>query len=352
MRSFSKNSVFCRKNLTFDNTNAKTVVKPKLLLFSLLLLCTLARGQEVVFNARSWDFGPLKEADGPVAHDFAFRNSGDRPLRIGSVSVSCSCVQATFPHSEIPAGGTGVISLTFSPAGAAGKTHRYADVYSQEGKYLGRLSMEAVVEPIDVALEERYRTVLSPVLRSRRSILPFGYVWPGKPAQKEVYLANLSDHAVQLRAQSEALQVEGPSEIPPRGEVILKVSYNPSKAYRMYHDQLRFFIDGEPAGRPIEVSAICLGDVAPASSSVWISPSTGRLQRGRGSVMMGNSGKEDLVVLAVEAPDGVKHNLHPGQRIAPGGKLRVRVSSALQTFEIHIFTNDPLRPYKELRFTL
>lgn len=327
-------------------------MKNKLLLFPLFLLCTLMHGQEVAFNTRSWDFGPLNEADGSVVHDFGFRNNGDKPLRIGSVSVSCSCVQAAFPHTEIPAGGTGVISLTFSPEGAAGRTHRYADVYSQEGKYLGRLSMEAVVTPVDVALEERYRTVLSPVLRAKRSILPFGYVLPGKPAVKEVYLANLSERPVTLRADSAGLLVEGPSEIPPRGEVTLKVSCNPSKTYCLYHDQLRLFVDGEPAPRAIEVSAICLGDVEPAQSSIWVTPSTGKLQRGRGSVLVGNSGRDNLAILAVEAPEGVKLNLHPGQVIRPGEKLKLRVSSALPKFEIHLFTNDPLRPYKELRFTL
>ena len=327
-------------------------MKPAFLLLPLLLLCTLVRGQEVVFNAHSWDFGPLNEADGSVVHDFGFRNNGDRPVRIGSVSVSCSCVQAEFPHTEIPAGGTGVVSLTFSPAGAAGRTHRYADVYSQEGKYLGRLNMEAIVTPIDVALEERYRTVLGPMLRAQRSILPYGYVWPGKAVTKEVYLANLSDKAVKLSTQSEGLQVEGPSEIPPRGEVTLKVSCNASKPYSMYHDKLRLFVDGQPADRAIEVSAICLGDEPPGQSSIWITPSLGRLHRGRGSVLLGNSGREDLVILSVEAPEGVRHNLKPGQKVAPGGKVKVRVSSALQTFEIHIFTNDPLRPYKELRFTL
>jgi hypothetical protein len=327
-------------------------VKSRFLLLPLLLLCTLVRGQDVVFNAHSWNFGPLNEADGTVSHDFAFRNNSGKPLRIGSVSVSCSCVQAEIPHTEIPAGETGVISLTFSPAGAAGRTHRYADVYSQEGKYLGRLNMEAYVTPIDVALEERYRTVLSPVLRAQRSILPYGYVWPGKSSVKEVYLANLSDSPVQLRTESASLMVDGPSEIPARGEVTLKVSYNPSKPYSMYRDRLRLFVDGKPADRDIEVSAICLGNEAPSQSSIWITPSLGRLHRGRGSVMLGNGGREDLVVLAVEAPEGVRHNLRPGQHIAPGGKMRLRVSSALQTFEIHIFTNDPLRPYKELRFTL
>lgn len=324
----------------------------RLCLLPLLLICILVQGQEVVFNSRSWDFGALKEADGEVSHDFGFRNNSGRPLRIGSVSVSCSCVKASFPHTEIPAGGTGVISLTFSPAGAAGRTHRYADVYSQEGKYLGRLSMEANVTPVDVALEERYRTALSPVLLSQRFILPFGFVWPGHPAVKEVYLANLSSRPIRLRAESAGLQVEGPREIPARGEVTLKVTYNPTGAYRMYADQLRFFVDGEPAGRAIEVSAICLGDVQPSQSSVWVSPSTVHLQRGKGSLLLGNNGREDLVLLAVEAPDGVKVNLKPGQRVPPGGKLKVKVSSALQKFEIHLFTNDPLRPYKELRFTL
>lgn len=323
----------------------------RLLLLSLSLLCAHVYGQDVVFNTHSWDFGTLKEADGNVTYDFSFRNNGPDPVRIGSVSVSCSCVSAQFPHKDIPSGGTGTITLEFSPAGGAGKTHRYADVYTREGKYLGRLSMVADVIPADTALEERYYTVVEGPLRARRLSVNFGYVREGITVAKEVYLANVSDQPLTLEVLPGALKVEAPSQIPPKGEAVLKVLYRPSGAYYTFQQDVQLRVNGQPSRRSIPVSAICLGPGKEKSgASLWTLPSEGTLKRGRGSIELGNNGTEDLLVLGVEVPDGVQVNLSAGTRIGPGKKQQVKVSSTLPSFEIHLFTNDPTRPYKELRF--
>ena len=331
----------------------KLFVKPGwLCVIPLLFLCTWLQGQEVTFNASEWDFGRLQEAEGAVEHSFAFRNNSGRPLRIGAVTVSCSCIQATYPHEEIPAGGTGAITVRFSPAGAAGKTFRYVDVYSQENHFLGRLSAVADVEPIDLGLEERYRTVLGGPLRAHRRSLPFGYVREGESATKEIYLANVGDRPVRLQVLPSALEVEAPEEIPPKGEVPLRVTFRAKGAYHSFHDQLRLLVDGVPAEQAIPVSALCLGPAPKPGASLWTLPSEAPLRHGRGTIELGNSGSEDLVILGVETPEGVQVNLKAGTRIGPGSKVKVKARSALPSFEILIFTNDPARPYKELRYKL
>jgi len=81
-------------------------------------------------------------------------------------------------------------------------------------------------------------------------------------------------------------------------------------------------------------------------------PSEGKLRRGKGRMELENGGEEELVILGVDAPEGVEVNLRPGMRLAAGKTLEVKVSSQLQTFDINIFTNDPERPFKTLRFSL
>lgn len=325
-------------------------MKPaRLLILPFLLLCLSLQGQELTFSTTSWNFGSLKEADGAVEHDFAFRNQSSRAVRIGTVSVSCSCVQAVFPREEIPVGGTGVLTVRMSPAGAAGKTFRYADVYSLEGKHLGRLTLEADIDPLDMGLEERYRAVLGGPVRALRLALNFGYVREGKPATKEIYLANVADRPVSLEVESSGVQVEAPRVLPAKGETVLKVTLNPRGAYCTFRDELRVRVDGIPAA-PIPVTALGLGGEEDPGAALWTSPSEARLRRGRGSIDLGNSGKADLRILGVEVPEGVDVNLKPGTRVAPGKKVKVVAKSALKAFEIRIFTNDPVRPFRELRY--
>ena len=138
----------------------------------LLLLCAFAHGQDVVFTTTEWDFGAIKEADGAIEHDFLFRNSSKKPLRIGAASLSCNCMQAFYSRDEIPPGGTGTITVRLSPEGAAGPTRRYADIYSLEGKHLGRLGVSANVTPVDIAIarsRSAVNTSATPAFCTRKS---------------------------------------------------------------------------------------------------------------------------------------------------------------------------------------
>ncbi|MBQ6576464.1 MAG: DUF1573 domain-containing protein [Bacteroidales bacterium] len=318
----------------------------------LLLLCALAHGQDVVFTTTEWDFGTIKEADGAIEHDFLFRNSSKKPVRIGAASLSCNCVQAFYSRDEIPPGGTGTITVRLSPEGAAGPTRRYADIYSLEGKHLGRLVVSANVTPVDIAIEERYRNVLDNKLRSQRGNISFGYVQKGKPSEKEFYLANISDKTIVLKTEAtSSLSVDAPGEIPPKGEVSVKVRIDPVTPFRRYEGELRFTVDGSPAKTAVPVSAIILGDEPASKASLWTLPSEGRMKGGKCTIEIGNRGTEDLKILGVEIPDGVTADIHSGTTVPPGGKMKLKVSSKTKgTFSISLFTNDPVRPYKELRF--
>ncbi len=48
-----------------------------------------------------------------LEHDFLFTNSGNEPLFIQNIKVSCSCTKFTFPKSEIKPGGSSQIHISF-----------------------------------------------------------------------------------------------------------------------------------------------------------------------------------------------------------------------------------------------
>ncbi len=60
--------------------------------------------------------------EGAVAYyAFKFRNVGDAPLVIGSVSTSCGCTVSDYPRRPIPPGEEGEIEVKFDSRGRKGR---------------------------------------------------------------------------------------------------------------------------------------------------------------------------------------------------------------------------------------
>ena len=69
-----------------------------------------------------------------------------------------------------------------------------------------------------------------------------------------------------------------------------------------------------------------------------------------GNIEIANSGRGDLVILAVRHSDDVECSIKDGYVVKAGEKCKVSVKSKKGTCVVEIFTNDPIRPYKELIF--
>lgn len=93
-------------------------------LLTLMLFSTLAFAEgkgDIDFKNKSHNFGTIREADGPVTTEFAFKNSGDAPLVIVSAVASCGCTSPEYPRQPIAPGEKGVIKVTYNPAGRPGE---------------------------------------------------------------------------------------------------------------------------------------------------------------------------------------------------------------------------------------
>lgn len=72
------------------------------------------------FKETTYDFGTIKESNGPVKHTFEFKNVGDKPLIIIDAVASCGCTRPSFTAKPIKPGKKGKVEVTFSPVGRAG----------------------------------------------------------------------------------------------------------------------------------------------------------------------------------------------------------------------------------------
>lgn len=115
-----------------------------LLLFTLALL-TLGvgyaqkqkGGAAIEATERIYNFGTIKEVDGPVSHVFTIKNVGTSPLVIMRVTASCGCTKPEFSTEPVAAGEQTAIKVTYNPAGRPGPFVKTIAIYSngKDGAY-------------------------------------------------------------------------------------------------------------------------------------------------------------------------------------------------------------------------
>jgi len=98
----------------------------------LVLLCTILVGACAALLAdarleiatKSYDFGNIREADGPVSHVFTFTNTGDTPLAVISAKAACGCTRPEYSKRPVQPGESATIKVTYLPAGRPGEFTR------------------------------------------------------------------------------------------------------------------------------------------------------------------------------------------------------------------------------------
>ncbi|MBL7845221.1 MAG: DUF1573 domain-containing protein [Cyclobacteriaceae bacterium] len=114
--------------------------KPLVLLFLVALVAnTLAQdtksaaakvnGAVITFEKSTHDFGDIYQGDN-VEHVYKFTNTGNEPLIISNIQVTCGCTAPSWPKNPIPPGGKGEIKIGFNSAGKMGRQNKTVTVVS------------------------------------------------------------------------------------------------------------------------------------------------------------------------------------------------------------------------------
>lgn len=72
-------------------------------------------GAHMTFVETMHDFGEVERRGGNVTADFEFVNDGTEPLVITQVTLSCTCIRASWSKRPVSVGGRGVVSITYEP---------------------------------------------------------------------------------------------------------------------------------------------------------------------------------------------------------------------------------------------
>src|SRR5690606_1299878 len=84
----------------------------------------------ITWEKASHDFGDINQGD-KVEHTFAFTNTGNEPLIITNVQVTCGCTTPKgWPRDPIPPGGKSQITIGYNSTGKIGKQNKVITVVS------------------------------------------------------------------------------------------------------------------------------------------------------------------------------------------------------------------------------
>ena len=115
-------------------------MKQILFIFTAILLATSAafaqNSDQPVISAEEvvYDFGQIKESDGPISHTFQVSNVGGAPMVITRVIASCGCTTPKWTKEPIAPGQNGTVSITFDPANRPGPFAKTISVYGNGKK--------------------------------------------------------------------------------------------------------------------------------------------------------------------------------------------------------------------------
>ncbi|HEY8511398.1 MAG TPA: DUF1573 domain-containing protein [Cyclobacteriaceae bacterium] len=102
-------------------------------------------GPVITWKESSYDFGDIRAGE-KVEHTFVFTNTGNEPLIITNVQVTCGCTTPKgFPRDPIAPGQSGEITVAFNSAGRVGKQNKVVTVVSNSVGNTNQISFTANV---------------------------------------------------------------------------------------------------------------------------------------------------------------------------------------------------------------
>ncbi|UII23263.1 DUF1573 domain-containing protein [Fulvivirga ligni] len=102
-------------------------------------------GPAMTFQEVKHEFGDIHQGD-KVEHVFKFENTGNEPLVISNVQVTCGCTASDWPRDPIAPGQESSMTIKFNSAGKMGTQNKVITIISNsEEKY--RLTITANVLP-------------------------------------------------------------------------------------------------------------------------------------------------------------------------------------------------------------
>jgi hypothetical protein len=102
-----------------------------------------SNGPQIRFDAKEYDYGKIKEEDGPKTCKFYFTNTGKEALLIIDVKPGCGCTTSNYSKNPIQSGKRGEIEATYDPKNRPGPFSKGITVSTNDNT---QLSLQIVIK--------------------------------------------------------------------------------------------------------------------------------------------------------------------------------------------------------------
>lgn len=103
-------------------------------------------GPVMTFAEESHDFGDIHQGD-KVQYTFNFENTGNEPLIISNVQVTCGCTASEWPRDPIAPGAKSSLTISFNSAGKMGHQNKVITIVSNANNPRNRVTIVTNVLP-------------------------------------------------------------------------------------------------------------------------------------------------------------------------------------------------------------
>ena len=343
------------------------------LIFFAAFTSLIAQDAKFTFEEETFDFGSIKEENGPVSHKFVFSNTGDAPLVIQGVRASCGCTTPAWTKDPIPPGEKGFVTAKYNPKNRPGSFRKSLTITSNAKPTSKVIYIKGMVETKPRTAADLYRFKIGD-LRFRYQTMNMGKVTTGQPITRSFDFYNDGEKGItfldKTKAPAHVSVSFQPNVIAPKTKGKLVITYNGKMKndYGYVSDPISIFTDEEKdAEKSLRVIATIEEYFAPMTPEQLSQAPKLKFEEtihDFGSMkknitvstefIFTNTGKTPLNIRAMKPNCGCTGSKLDKYDYAPGesGKVKVDFNSTgrrgSQQKSIVIFSNDPTAPTQRL----
>ena len=105
------------------------------------------KGAQISRDKLVHNFGTISEVDGNASHAFLIKNTGDAPLVITRITVSCGCMRPEWSKAPIAPGKTSIVRITYNTKGRPGPFYKTVSIFNNSNKRNFHLAIKGNVTP-------------------------------------------------------------------------------------------------------------------------------------------------------------------------------------------------------------
>lgn len=339
------------------------------LLFALVVHQSMAQDTgKLIFDETEFDFGEIKEEDGPVTHEFFFKNDGNAPVIVSRVKASCGCTTPGWTKEPVAPGERGSVKAQFNPRNRPGNFRKTLTVTHNGEGVTTRVYIKGKVIPRVKTIEELMPHAMGDI-RLKGKTVNFGRITTEKTLNKAFEVYNGGTDTIFFKKDYKApkhISLTFPEKLLPKSKEKIDVAYDPrfEDNLGLNNDGIEFYTnEAENGAKQINVMATISEYFPPMTEEEKANAPQlliGDRMKDLGSVAKGEKVEESFIL---QNDGGEKLNIRKVESnctclvaeledydIIPGGATKLKITfdattrRGRQTKSVTIYSNDPEDP--------